>query len=151
VETNTGSVTLNIEPGANPAVSIVLAPRTGDVPITVTLGSFRVTVSPAAASLLPGDTVHLTATVLDASGQPVSGQVTWATLSPAVARVVTTGQQTGRATAVGFGQSTVIAAYGGVAGSAEITVAVPTLVQHVSRRSRGPQYRAEHLPDESRA
>jgi uncharacterized protein YjdB len=133
VETHSGSVTVDIAPGTNPSISIVLAPLTGDLPVTVTLGSFSVTVSPAAATLLPGDTVRLTATILDANGIPVTGQVTWASLAPAVATVVTTGQQTGRVTAVRSGQATVVAAYGGVAGSTTITVATtPTLVQHVS-------------------
>jgi hypothetical protein len=134
VETHSGSITRDIAPGTNPAISIILAPLTGDVPVTVTLGSFSVIVSPAAATLLlPGDTAHLTATILDANGIPVTGQVTWATLAPTVATVVTTGQQTGRVTAVGGGQATVVAVYGGVAGSTTITVAsTPTLVQHVS-------------------
>jgi len=132
VETHSGSVTRDIAPGTNPEISIILAPLTGDVPVTVTLGSFSVIVSPAAVTLPAGDTARLTATILDANGTPVTGQVTWATLAPAVATVVTTGQQTGRVTAVGGGQATVVAAYGGVAGSTTITVAVPTLVQHVS-------------------
>jgi collagenase-like protein with putative collagen-binding domain/uncharacterized protein DUF6298/Big-like domain-containing protein len=125
VETHTGSVTVSIQPGANPAISIVLTPLTGNVPITVTLGSFSVTVGPAAATLAPGDTVRLTATVLDANSNPVTGQVAWATLSPLVATVVSTGQQTGRVTAAGLGQTTVIAVYAGIAGPAAITVTQP--------------------------
>jgi hypothetical protein len=122
VETHTGSVTLNIQPQTNPAISIVLTPLTGNLPITVTLGSFSVTVGPAAAALTPGDTVTLTATVLDASGNPVTGQVAWATLASRVAIVVSSGQQTGRVTAVGPGLATVVAMYGGIAGPAAITV-----------------------------
>ena len=122
VQTHAGSVTLNIQQGTNAGVSIVLTPLTGTVPITVTLGSFSVTVSPTTASVLPGDTVRLTATILDASGHPVTGQVMWATLNSSVAIVTTAGQQTGRVTALSAGQSTVVAAYAGVAGSAVITV-----------------------------
>ena len=125
VETHTGSVTVRIQPGTNPAISIVLTPLTGDVPITVTLGSFSVTVGPATATLQRGDTVRLTATVLDANSNPVTGQVAWATLAPTVATVVSTAAQTGRVTGVGPGQTTVFAIYGGVAGPATITVASP--------------------------
>src|SRR6266704_4518180 len=42
VETHSGSVTVTIQPGTNPTMSVVLTPLTGDLPITVTLGSFRV-------------------------------------------------------------------------------------------------------------
>jgi hypothetical protein len=121
VQTHTGSVTLSIQPGTNPAISIVLMPLAGNLPVTVTLGSFSVTVRPAVDSLLPGDTVKLTATVLDANNAPVSGQVVWATLAPGVATVVSTGQQTGRVTGMGLGSTTVVAVYGGIAASATIT------------------------------
>ena len=40
VETHHGSVTVNIQPGTNPTISIVLMPLTGSVPIDATLGSF---------------------------------------------------------------------------------------------------------------
>jgi len=135
VQTHSGSATLTIAPGVNPPVAILLTPLLSDLPVTVTLGSFGVTISPAAVTLLPGDTAHLTATILDATGTPVTGQVVWATLAPSVASVVSTGAQTGRVTASSGGQTTVVAAYGGVAGSTAITVAVPTMVQHVSTPS----------------
>src|SRR3989454_10924837 len=68
-------------------------------------------------------TVTLTATILDASGQPVAAPVGWGTLIPAVATVVSTGQQTGRVTAIRPGRATVVATYGGTAGPATIVVA----------------------------
>src|SRR5881396_225906 len=118
VETHAGSVTLSIRPGTNPPIVIVLTPLVGDVPITVTLGSFSVTVAPATATLAAEDTVQLTATVLDANNNPVPVQVAWATLNAAVATVATDGPQTGRVTGVGPGQTTVFAVYGGIAGPA---------------------------------
>jgi len=60
----------------------VLTPLTGDVAIEVTLGSFAVIVTPAADSLLIGDTLSLTATILDANGSAVPGHVVWGALSP---------------------------------------------------------------------
>ena len=35
VETHNGSVTVSLQPGANPTIAIVLTPLTGDVPIEV--------------------------------------------------------------------------------------------------------------------
>jgi hypothetical protein len=140
VQTHAGSVTLSIHPGTNPVVSIVLTPLTGDVPITVTLGSFTVTVAPATATLELGDTVRLTATVLDANGNPVTGQVAWGTLAPAVATVVSTGEHTGRVTAVGLGLTTVVAVYGGIAGPATITVTQPAFAGPLRVSSVNPRY-----------
>ncbi len=122
VQTHSGSVTVDIVQGTNAAISIVLTPLTGSVPVTVTLGSFSVTVQPATVSLLPGDTAHLTATILDQNNSPVAGQVVWGTMASGVATVVSTGQQTGRVTGVGLGQTTVVAVYGGIAASVPITV-----------------------------
>ena len=143
VETHSGSVTLDIRPGTNPAVSVVLTPLAGNQPIDVTLGSFAVTVTPAAATLTVGDTISLGAAVLDANGQPVTGPVGWASLDPTVAAVVSTGERTGRVTAVRAGQTTVVATYGGTAGPATITVAArevtPTL-QLVATGLSAPLY-----------
>ena len=152
VQTHSGAVTVTIQPGTNPTISVVLTPLTGDLLITVTLGSFSVTVQPAAATLAPGDTVRVRAIVLDPHGDTVAGQVAWATLAPGVATVTSTGQQTGRVTAVGGGQTTVVATYGGVAGAATITVAVPTLVQHVSTPNTRSNYTTGlniYLPNKS--
>src|SRR5439155_25444692 len=100
VETHSGSVTVDIQPGVNPTITLVLMPLTGDVPITATLGSFSVSVTPALDTLSIGDTVTLTATLLDGSGNPVTGQVVWATLAPGVVGVVSTGAATARVTAL---------------------------------------------------
>ena len=122
VETHSGSVTISLQPGANPSIAIVLSPLTGDVPIEVTLGSFAVIVTPAADSLLIGDTLSLTATILDANGTPVPGQVVWGVLSSRAASVVGTGTQTARVTAIRPGRTTVVATYGGTAGPAAVAV-----------------------------
>ena len=123
VQTHSGSVTVNIQPGVNPSIAIRLTPLTGDTPIQVTLGSFVVTVTPAAGSMLVGDTIGLTATILDANGLPVTGQIVWGVLAPQVASVVSTGAQTGRVTAIRPGRTTVVATYGGTAGPVSVAVA----------------------------
>ena len=123
VATHAGSVTVDIQPGANPMITIVLQPLAGDLPITVTLGSFTVTVTPSLDTLLVGDTISFTATIHDANGNPVSAQVAWGTLTPARASIVTTGLQTGRVTANRPGQTSVLATYGGTAATATVIVA----------------------------
>ncbi len=131
--THRGAVTVDILPGVNPQISIVLQPLTAGVPITGTLGSYAVTIQPGADTLGPGDTAALRAVVLDANAQPVSGQVAWGAVAPAVARIIATGDQTARVTAVAVGQTTVTATYGGTTGLATIVVgtaqaATPTLL-----------------------
>src|SRR5438552_15712156 len=98
-------------------------PVTGSVPINATLGSFAVTVTPAVRALLIGDTVNLTATILDAGGQPVAAHVDCGTLIPAVATFVSTGQQTGRVTAICPGRATVVPTYRVIADPATIVAA----------------------------
>jgi len=120
--THSGSVTVSIQPGANPTIVIVLTPLTGDAPIEATLGSFAVIVTPTADSLLVGDTITLAATILDANGTPVTGQVVWGVLAPRVASVVGTGTQTGRVTAIRPGRTTVVATFGGTAGPVAVAV-----------------------------
>ena len=122
VQTHSGTLTINVQSGANPTIAIVLTPLTGNAPIQVTLGSFAVIVTPAIDSLLIGDTLRLTATILDANGAPVAGQVVWGVLSPQVASVVSTGTQTGRLTAIRPGRTTVVATYGGTAGPVAVAV-----------------------------
>jgi hypothetical protein len=122
VQTHRGSVAVTIQPGVNPTIVIVLTPLTGDAPIEATLGSFAVTVTPAADALLIGDTTSLTATILDANGAPVPGPVVWGVLAPRVASVVSTGPHTGRVTALRPGRTTVVATFGGTAGAVAIAV-----------------------------
>src|SRR5258708_4276320 len=82
-----------------------------------------VTVSPATASVSVGQTVQLTATLKDASGNVLSGRtVTWASGAPTVATVSPSGLVSG----VAVGSATITAASEGQSGSAPATVtAVP--------------------------
>ncbi len=89
--------------------------------VTVSLAPVaNVVVTPASATLGVGETVQLTATPTDASGNPLSGrQVTWESSDPAVANVSAAGVVAGGAA----GSATITAVSEGVSGSAEITVA----------------------------
>jgi uncharacterized protein YjdB len=80
-----------------------------------------VTVTPATATIAPGQTVQLTATPKDGSGNPLSGRVvTWASSAPAVASVNGSGLVTG----VAVGSATITATSEGQSGIAAITVAI---------------------------
>jgi glucose/arabinose dehydrogenase len=150
VETHRGSVTVTIQPGTNPLISIVLTPLAGDVPINATLGSFTVRVAPAADTLLVHGTVALTATILDASGSPVAQPVVWATLDPGVATVASTGDRTAQVTAVAPGTTNVVASFGGSGGSAAVVVSAIPAVQLIATGLVQPLYVTQPPTDTSR-
>src|SRR5881628_1495307 len=85
VQTHEGSATLNVQAGTNATISLTLTPLTGDLPITVTLGSFTVAVTPSLNTLANKATVQLTAAITDWNGNPTSGTVSWATDNPGIA------------------------------------------------------------------
>ena len=116
--THEGSATVNVNNGQNPSVAISLGPRSGHVPVTVTVGDHSVVVSPASVTVAAADSVHLSATVTAAGGAPMNVQVEWATLNPGIATVSPGGWVRG-ATA---GQVQIVATYSGVGGSSQVTV-----------------------------
>jgi Bacterial Ig-like domain (group 2) len=121
-ETHRGARTVDVSAGANPPLSLTLLPvDAGQPPITATLGSVIVTVTPAQASLARGDTLRLTAAVRDTDGRAVAAEVQWATLHPAHATV----DRHGLVTAREPGEAEVVAVYAGVAARARLQVTAP--------------------------
>lgn len=149
-ETHRGAVTVNIQAGTNPTIALVLTPLAGDVPIDVTLGSFVVTIAPAADTLAIGGTASFTATILDADGDPVLQAVTWATLEPGIATVASTGDRTVQVTAVNLGTTTIVASFGGSAGVATIIVSATPTLQVVATGIVFPTYLTQPPADTSR-
>ena len=96
----------------------------GTATVTVTsVPVASVAVSPASASVTVGQTVQLTATPKDASGNPLSGRaVTWATSNGAIATVSASGVVTG----VAAGSATITATSEGKSGSATVIVSSGT-------------------------
>jgi hypothetical protein len=81
-----------------------------------------VEVTPATATIAPGATVQLSATVRDESGDPLSGfTVTWSSEDEAIATVDEDGLVTGEADGI----ADISASAGGESGTAEITVVTP--------------------------
>jgi uncharacterized protein YjdB len=82
-----------------------------------------ISVSPASASVQVGNTVQLSATTMDSSGNVLTGRaVTWASANSAVATV----SSTGRVTAVAAGTARITATSEGKSGSATVTITAPT-------------------------
>src|SRR3989442_1775647 len=108
--------------------------KSGTASVTVAIVPVAsVTVSPATAVVLVGATVQLTTTLKDAAGNVLSGRsVTWASGTPAVATVSSTGLVTGVAaraatiTATREGQSGTAAGTGSSVPGASVTVSPAT-------------------------
>jgi trimeric autotransporter adhesin len=91
----------------------------GEATITVNqVPVARVEVSPSSATLLPGETVQLQATVYDANDNVLDRPVSWATSNSSVATV----SGSGTVTAVAAGSATITASSGGQQGASSITV-----------------------------
>jgi len=78
-------------------------------------------VSPSSATLDTGLTLQLTATLFGASGEEVSGDVSWTSSNSGVASVTDSGLVTG----VAEGAATITGSAGGQSGSAVVTVVSP--------------------------
>ncbi|HTT28255.1 MAG TPA: Ig-like domain-containing protein [Solirubrobacteraceae bacterium] len=126
--TGTGLVTAM---GAGTATVIATSEsKVGTAAITVSaVPVASVTIAPSTANVPVGQTVQLTATTRDASGNVLTGRViTWSTSNAGVASVTGSGQVTGNAA----GTSTITAASEGVSGTAVITVPTPVPVASVT-------------------
>src|SRR5262249_27980148 len=97
-------------------IEIQAARTTRDCPSEIA----SVDVKPASAKVAIGDTLRFSATALDATGNPITGQTfIWATDNPAVATVDGNGLVTG----AGPGTTSVSASSQGKSGTASVTVA----------------------------
>lgn len=104
-----GSATITARAGRNVAQAQIAS-----VPV--------VSVTPATAALLVGETVQLTAAVTDVSGNPVALPVQWSSSAPAVATV----NGAGLVMAVAAGNATITALAGGVPAVAQVQVSAPS-------------------------
>ena len=102
--------------------------QSGSSTVSVAAPVASVSVTPASASLTTGQTVQLTATPRDASGNALTGRVvTWTSNNTSVATV----NSTGRVTAVAAGSATITATSEGQSGTAAVSV-TPVPVASVS-------------------
>ncbi|HKW11136.1 MAG TPA: PQQ-dependent sugar dehydrogenase [Gemmatimonadaceae bacterium] len=121
-ETHRGVVTMNLPAGTQPVLTLQLLPLTSTQPITITITTVVITLSQTSLTITVGlaDPSPLTATIKDASGNPVAGAtVKWATTDPGVATVDAT---TGQVHATGAGTAQIVATFAGVAAACNVTV-----------------------------
>jgi hypothetical protein len=126
-QTHEGSTTVDVRPGNNPAVTVTLIPRPGEVPIAVNFGSVVIYVMsrgwpdmPAGYSI--GRMVGFEAQVTTADGTPIPDAVVrWASLDPTVMDVT----QDGTGYALSRGTTQVVATWNGYGAAVEVTVAGP--------------------------
>jgi hypothetical protein len=128
IESHRGTTTLNVQPSANPTVSISLGSLQGQQRIEVRVESLVITVTPPTVTLRVTQTASLQTVVSTASGDPVTVAATdirWATLQPNVATVGAAGEVLG----VSPGSARIVAVYAGVGGTAAITVTPAPVLQ----------------------
>jgi hypothetical protein len=118
-----------IRPGDNPGVAIVLLPLAGNQPVTASLGTFTVTVTPNPMVVTIGATnaMTLTAVVRDKDNVIVpvaAGDLRWASTNPALFSAArhSTDADKGVVTGIRAGSGEVIATFNGFAGAAVVTV-----------------------------
>lgn len=119
--THEGSATIDVHAGQNPPVTIAMLPRSGQVPITATIASVSVIISPSSATMDIGEVRRFTAEIRGPDNEPVQGTVEWAVTNPALAIV----EQDGTVTALAEGTVTLVATYGGVAATATLVIGTP--------------------------
>ena len=102
--------------------------KSGTSTISVTLVPVSsVTVSPKNDTLAVGASVQLSATLKDSTGKVLTGRtITWATSSPSVATVTTSGMVTG----VAGGTATITATSDGASGTSAVLVDAPPPANH---------------------
>jgi len=123
---NNSAVTVNgngLVTGAGSGSATITATsegKSGTATVTVTtVPVASVTVTPASANLQTGQTVQLTATARDASGNPLSGRVmTWTSTNTSIATVNGSGLVSG----AGAGSATITATTEGQSGTSSVTV-----------------------------
>lgn len=123
-----GQTTVNVVSGTNPAVAITLAPLTGNVPVTATIGTVVVTLTPATATVRAGTTLALTSGITDGQGTAVPGTITFATARPPAAVV----SAAGVVTALDTGTVQVAASAFGATAQMTLTVTPGTTLRGVT-------------------
>lgn len=125
IEVLRGERTVNVAAGTNAAVTVVMTPLTGSLPVTAVIGNVTLTLTAAATSVRAGSTLALTAEVRDAAGTLVSTPVRFAVSRPPAASV----RSDGTFLALDTGSVTVTATAFGRAASRTVTVSAGSVLE----------------------
>ena len=110
-------------------VTAMAGEAAGQATVTVTQSVDAVVVSPATATLAPGDTLRLTAEAFDENGHRVEGaEFTWSSGDVSVATVDSAGLVRARLR----GDATITGQIGTIAGTADIAVSLPHIPPNVA-------------------
>jgi uncharacterized protein YjdB len=112
-------------------ITATLGAVAGTAQLSVTAAALTsITIAPTTAAIPVGFTVSFVATghYSDASTQDLTAQAGWSSSNNTFATVANGGGNKGRATAVAAGTVTITAAFGGMNGTAQLTVTTATLV-----------------------
>jgi uncharacterized protein YjdB len=104
---------------------------TGSTTVTVSSATLvSISVSPASISVVVGTTRQFNAAAIysDGSSRDVTGMATWQSSAPMVASISTAGGTRGQAKSLSAGTATITASFGGLSGTATVTVTSATLV-----------------------
>jgi hypothetical protein len=112
-----GEATDDLATSHNPVVWIELEPM-GDVTIEITVAEPQIEILPPAPVVGVGRALALTALVTDGNGKHITADIRWASTSPAIATVDSSGIVSGRRP----GTATIVATAHGRSGSVELTV-----------------------------
>jgi trimeric autotransporter adhesin len=110
--------------------TLVSVSISGSITLTVSDATVQsISVTPSGRSIAPGTTLPFIATGVfsDSSTQTITNSVTWSSSNTALAKVSNIAGNNGIVTAVSAGSVTIKAAFGGVSGSAPLTVNSATL------------------------
>ena len=122
IATVSGSGLVTAAGNGTATITATAEAASGTATVTVAQEVSAVVVSPAADTLVTGDTLRLAAEATDANGHPVAGaEFAWASSDTLVTAVDDAGLVTG----VGTGEAEVAATSSGVTGRAELTVVAP--------------------------
>ena len=125
IEILRGERTINVVAGTNAAVTVVMTPLTGSLPVTAVIGNVTLTLSAAASSVRAGGTVTLTAEVRDVTDAVISTPVRFAVSRPPAARI----RDDGVLTALDTGSVTVTATAFGRSASTTLTLTQGTVLE----------------------
>jgi hypothetical protein len=130
IKTHHGETTIaEVKAGANPGITIVLLPLTGQQTVTASLGSVTISITPNPGNVTVGGQTTFTVTLTDSNNNPIvpsASELSCATSKPALFSVGATNVVGGVVTCVAsgilVGSGEIVATYNGFAGIATVNV-----------------------------